>query len=169
MTDLLTRLGAAPAKEITFFIPGEVRGKNDPRSRVVDGVSAAGKAYKFVHHYTDSKTRNYEAKIGSYAMQAKGQVGWAITSAPLAIEIVAYTLVPKSYSKKRRAELEGAPCPQKPDADNLCKCVGDGLRGVLLEDDKQLCSVTIKKLYARPFQPEGVFVRVTELASAATA
>lgn len=150
-------------QEITFLVPGEVRGKNDPRARIVDGVNkTTGAAYKFVSHYTDGKTRSYEAKIGSYGMVAKGQVRWNLSKRPIRLDVVATFLIPKSYPKKKHATLPGTAYAGKPDCDNILKCVGDGLSSILFEDDKQISVITLTKRYATSAEGEGLFIKVSE-------
>lgn len=149
-------------REIVIHVPGEVRGKNDPRSRVVSGTKADGTAYNFVHHYTDSKTRNYESKIGNYAMQAKGAAKWAMSDKPIQLKIIALFNIPKSKSKKQKALMAGAGHTQKPDTDNIQKCVGDGMRGIILVDDKQIWDARVIKRYVKEGESEGLYIRVIE-------
>jgi Holliday junction resolvase RusA-like endonuclease len=46
--------------------------------------------------------------------------------------------IPKSYSKKKRAELLGREHTKKPDLDNLLKFYIDGLNGIAYSDDSQI-------------------------------
>lgn len=160
MTDLFEP--AQEKREIVIHVPGEVRGKNDPRSRVVHGTRPDGSKYNFVQHYTDAKTRNYEGKIGNYAMQAKGQAKWAMSDKAIQVKILALFNIPKSKSKKQKAMMAGAPCTTKPDCDNIEKCVGDGLRGIIMVDDKQIWNLQTIKRYVKDDESEGLFIRVTE-------
>jgi Holliday junction resolvase RusA-like endonuclease len=159
-------LGLEPQrKPLRFHVPGEVRGKNDPRSRIVEGVRKdTGEAYKFVSHYTDKKTRSVEAKIGQYAMKAKGEARWdLVEDRPLRVEIIAIFNVPASWSKKKTAAAQGAPATCKPDGDNISKSFGDACQGILFKDDKQIADTRIIKLYAQPGQGEGLYITVSEL------
>jgi Holliday junction resolvase RusA-like endonuclease len=100
--------------------------------------------------YTPPKTAEYEllvAKCGGFAMQAqcyadpfKGNIG---------IEILVILPVPNSWSKKKRAEaLIGDIKPvSKPDLDNIIKSIGDGLNGIVWEDDSQICVISARKQY----------------------
>jgi len=58
-----------------------------------------------------------------------------------AISIRAYIGFPKSYSKKRRAELAGEPHTEKPDTDNIAKAVMD----CLIAEDKTIWKLHIEK------------------------
>lgn len=46
--------------------------------------------------------------------------------------------IPKSYTKKKRAELLGREHTNKPDLDNLLKFYLDGLNGIAYTDDSQI-------------------------------
>lgn len=46
--------------------------------------------------------------------------------------------IPKSYTKKKRAELLGREHTNKPDLDNLLKFYLDGLNGIAYSDDSQI-------------------------------
>ena len=66
------------------------------------------------------------------------------------IDLNHYTLtfglpMPKSWSKKKKAEYEGQPHQQKPDVDNLCKSVLDSL----YQDDCHIHDIALKKVWAR--------------------
>lgn len=162
MTDLLSPV-AKPLQSIYFIVPGEVRGKKASLSRIVQGTNKeTGKPYQFTSHYTDAKTRSYEAKIGYYAMEAKGRERWNISDKPLRVYLEARFKIPESYSNKRKLELTGAKYAQKPDADNLCKCWADGCAAVLFNDDKQVCEILIVKRYVDDKHPEGLYVKVEE-------
>lgn len=43
------------------------------------------------------------------------------------VNITFYISMPKSWSKKKRLEMNGKPHQVKPDYDNLCKALGDAL------------------------------------------
>lgn len=44
-------------------------------------------------------------------------------------QITFYIPMPKSWSKKKKREMEGKPHQQRPDLDNLCKALLDGIYG----------------------------------------
>lgn len=55
-----------------------------------------------------------------------------------------YVPMPKSWSKKKRMEMEGMPHQQRPDIDNLCKAVMDAL----WEDDSTISFIEARKTWA---------------------
>lgn len=62
-----------------------------------------------------------------------------------AMNIVFEIPMPKSWSKKKRAKMLGAPHDQKPDIDNLLKSFLDAL----LLDDKKVHTIKMKKFWAK--------------------
>jgi len=51
--------------------------------------------------------------------------------------------MPKSWSKKKKLEMDGQPHQQKPDIDNLCKSVLDAL----YLDDSHIHDINLKKVW----------------------
>jgi Holliday junction resolvase RusA-like endonuclease len=68
---------------------------------------------------------------------------------PLRVEITAYYPFLKSFSKKERLIMEGAPKMTKPDVDNICKLYLDAMNGVVYLDDNQITELFVRKLYSR--------------------
>lgn len=58
--------------------------------------------------------------------------------------IVFHLPMPKSWTKKKREEMEGQPHMQKPDLDNLAKAFFDALYG----DDSHIHEITLMKRWA---------------------
>lgn len=79
-------------------------------------------------------------------MNAKGLK--RLAKAPIALEVINYTQIPRSLSLKRRKALEGQPCITKPDIDNYCKFVMDAMNGVVYEDDSCVTSLWSEKIYS---------------------
>lgn len=92
------------------------------------------------HAVTPPKTREYEKLI-------REEWTHGMMNGPLHVTTVFTFKVPKSYSKKKQAELIGMPKTTKPDLDNLVKAVLDALNGVAFEDDSRICSISAVKLY----------------------
>jgi len=68
---------------------------------------------------------------------------------PVALTILAYFSIPKSKSKKAKADMARhiiSPA-KKPDIDNIIKSFADSLNGLAYKDDSQVCFVLCKKLY----------------------
>ncbi len=78
----------------------------------------------------------------------------------LKLEVLAYFPVPKSASKaKREAMLQGKIRPGKPDGDNLIKAIADSLNQISYDDDKQISTMIITKVYSE--QPK-LIIRLSE-------
>lgn len=85
---------------------------------------------------------------------------------PVHVEVIFRFARPKGHfrSGKRANELKnGAPYWHvgTPDADKLCRSIGDGLSGVVIADDKQIAKWTAVKCYTNG--AEGATIRITEL------
>lgn len=124
---------------ITFKIPGEAKGKGRPKFARVG---------KFVKTYTPEKTASYENLVKLYFTENFPNhipFGSALT-----VGITIYTVVPKSFSKKKRAlALANKIFPtKKPDVDNISKIILDSLNTIAYEDDKQVVSLSVDKLYS---------------------
>ena len=65
---------------------------------------------------------------------------------PDKIQVVVYIAVPKSWSKKKKAEMDEKPHRSKPDADNLLKAVVDGM----FKEDSCIWSKLIEKFWCQP-------------------
>lgn len=120
-------------------VPGDPVPKGRPRLTVQGGHARA---------YTPAKTRTYEAKIADAARDAFNGEPY---DCPLAVELHASLAVPKSWSKRKRAEaLDGTVFPTGPraDCDNIAKAVLDALNGIVWRDDGQIVSLFVSKRYA---------------------
>lgn len=119
---------------IKFSVPGNPQGKARART---------GKGFA----YTPEKTVNYEALVKMLAKQATKEY-YPVEA--LTLGVVAYYEIPKSASKKKRAEmLRGEIRPtKKPDIDNICKIIADALNGICYKDDSQIVDVYLNKHYS---------------------
>ncbi len=70
-------------------------------------------------------------------------VGAIVVPPPWALQVTAVRAMPASWSKRRRAEMDGAWCMSKPDADNIAGAVMDAL----FEDDAAVVAVTCRKVW----------------------
>jgi Holliday junction resolvase RusA-like endonuclease len=122
---------------VTIELPGPPRGKGRPRFAVRGGFAAA---------YTDSKTRDYEAKLKAAAIAA--MLGKNPLDEALGVSLTAYMPIPESWSQKKRAKaLAGDIVPTtKPDADNLYKMT-DALNKIVWRDDALVVSAACMKFY----------------------
>lgn len=122
---------------ITFTVPGAPRGKGRPRF---------ARRGAHVTTYTDDQTASYENLVRLAYVQAGGTLHAGVE---VEVNIHAMFPIPKSFSKaKREKAIAWEIAPQtKPDLDNVCKAVLDGLNGVAYADDKQVTRLWIEKLY----------------------
>lgn len=124
--------------EVKFFVPGPPQGKARPRVvRRKDGRSMT---------YTPDKTVKYEGLVQrEYIAQSGGYRFGPDT--PLSVLITAVFSVPKSTSKKQKAEmLSGIIFPtKKPDLDNIAKIICDALNGFAYADDSHIVNLMINK------------------------
>lgn len=121
---------------INLTIPGNPVGKQRAR------VTRQG------HAFTPVKTVNYETLIRElFAVQYPNHAPW---SGSIEISIKAFFLIPKSVSKKRRAEMEteSVRYPHKSDWDNIGKIVSDGLKGLAYDDDCLITNGHVEKRYS---------------------
>jgi Holliday junction resolvase RusA-like endonuclease len=100
---------------------------------------------KFVSTYTDSKTRGFEALIAEQAKDAMGDMEPLET--PLTVFLHFTLPIPASASKKVKEALLNAPHTKKPDIDNLCKSVLDGMANIVFKNDGQIASLHATKKY----------------------
>lgn len=124
-------------QSIRFEVPGTPQGKARPRFRRCGG---------FVRTYTPARTQEYEESVSS-AYRRSTSYRW-LRGTPLWLTVEARFPIPASASKKRRAELLGAPHVSRPDSDNVVKAVCDALNGLAWEDDSQVCCLSVRKVYA---------------------
>lgn len=125
-----------------FTVPGQPKGK--ARARTVR--RGGGKSFS----YTPEGTILYENLIKTCYLQDAGHVLFN-DGQPLAVDIIAFYEVPKSYSKKKKQEmLDGQLYPtKKPDIDNIAKCVLDALNKLAYRDDTQVVRLHMEKRYAK--------------------
>lgn len=124
------------AEGVQFTVPGKPRGKGRPRFSTAGG---------FVRTYTDAQTASYENLVALEYERAGGK----LIDGPVQVLIHAYFPIPKSTSKKLKDEMiDGVVLPKcKPDVDNICKAVLDGLNGVAYADDTQVSMLVAERLY----------------------
>lgn len=119
--------------KIRFSIPGDPQGW--ARTRTNNGS-----------HFTAPPTRGYQNTIRWMAKAA----GAKVLDGPLGIEITAHYRIPASATKSRReAMLHGDDYPtKKPDIDNVVKNVLDALNKLAWNDDAQVVSLSVLKLWS---------------------
>lgn len=105
--------------------------------------------------YTPAKTQRYEQRL-AWAAQVTMK-GRPLLESALSVTIHVYKDIPKSWSKKKRADaVAGALRPTgKPDADNFAKCM-DALNLIVWRDDSQVVDLTVRKWYSE--RPRLIFL-----------
>lgn len=124
-----------------FIIPGEPKAKGRPR------VARCGPG-GFVKMYSPKKTVEYENLIRLFF--AKEHPLAKPLEGAIRMEISAYFSIPKSKSKRVKADmLRGVLEPTKrPDWDNIGKLFADALCGIAFRDDAQICEAIVMKHYS---------------------
>lgn len=135
---------------IKLVVPGNPKGKGRPR------FSKWGA-------YTDKATKEYESRVKDI-FEVSGQQGY-MDKEPLFVQIKAFYNIPESYTKKRKkAIMDCLELPtKKPDADNIAKIILDALNGLAYEDDTQVITLNVIKLYDRDNKGPRVEVSIQKL------
>lgn len=117
----------------TFEIPGTPVAKARPR---------ASKRGSHIVMYTPTKSKNFEFEVRTVASK--------IIRTPLlgavSIDIELQLPRPKRLCWKTKP-MPRCPCDVRPDIDNYCKSLLDGLNGIAFRDDGQVSELYAKKFY----------------------
>ena len=126
--------------EIRFTIPGKPFGKQRPRVVNRGKLSTA---------YTPKDTVQYENLVKLYYEQAAHGEMFP-EDAMLDVRIFAFYEIPKSTSKKRRADMLANKIrpTKKPDFDNIGKIICDSLNLVAYHDDSSVVDAQVRKFYS---------------------
>lgn len=127
-------------KDVYITIPLEPQPKLRPRFRVVRGR---------VFTHTPYETKNFENQVAAlYINKADGKKFERYK--PLEVRISFFMEIPKSFTKKKRADIESGLLSHtvKPDLDNLTKSVLDALNGIAWYDDAQIVELKVNKYYS---------------------
>ena len=138
---IVTNAGLPPSMPacVHFTVPGAARGKGRPRATTIGGHARM---------YTDAKTVSYENLVKIMAMEAMS--GRPPIAVPVSMAILVRIAVPKSSSKKLRAEMltDQIKPAKKPDLTNIIKAVEDGSNCVVYVDDSLIVCIEASKVYA---------------------
>lgn len=123
-------------KSVHFTVIGEPKAKGRPR------FARSG------HAYTPKDTIVYENLVRISYMNACGEFRFP-DDAPLMLEMDCFYPIPKSATKKAKAEMETEHVyrTKKSDLDNVIKGIQDGVNGVAYRDDNQICEIHARKFY----------------------
>lgn len=131
--------------EINFVINGEPFGKQRHRVGMCNGHARA---------YNTRDNILYENKVMCAYKDIANDYTFS-KDVPLEIDIVAYFSLSSvdfnksGLSKSGKKKMSQLYCTKKSDIDNIIKSVMDGLNKVAYIDDKQIASVSAKKLYTQ--------------------
>ena len=132
-------------------ISGQPQGKGRPR------FTRTGKAY------TPDKTKEYERRIQAAAWKAMQEAKLKLTERFVAVDVIAFMEIPKSWSNVKRMEAEYGAIQHttKPDLDNIVKAALDGIEGAVYASDKQVTSIKARKMYCHPDRGAVLYVSVS--------
>jgi len=133
-------------------ISGQPQGKGRPR------FTRTGKAY------TPEKTKEYESRIQAAAWKAMQEAKLEPTERFVAVDIIAFMEIPKSWPTVKRMEAEYGALQHttKPDLDNIIKAALDGISsGKIIMDDKQVTAIKARKMYCHPDRGPVLYVSVS--------
>lgn len=136
-------------KEIIIKIETEAVGKGRPRFS------------RYGSTYTPAKTKNFEKLIANeYIKQSNNYI---FDKVPIKVSVIIEKNIPKSATKKHRAELLSQKWNiTKPDIDNCLKSILDALNGIAYQDDNQVSSISAYKINStRNF----ITIKIAELSS----
>ena len=154
LNDMITEILNDYKKEQSAEIDEDTSGKIDvfveaePVYVVMGAPVAWARARTNNGRYYDSQAEIKEWfgwEIKRQMLQVLG-ISWPHTE-PLHLSITFFMPIPRSYSKKKQAALEGHYHAKKPDCSNLIKFLEDALLGVLFKDDCIIASISAKKVY----------------------
>lgn len=123
--------------QISFFIDGEPVAKGRPRV-CKNGIT-----------FTPKKTSDHEKCFFLGAEAAVNINGWKKLSRdkPVSVKMFFVFSMPKSWSKKKREQMNQSACTKRPDIDNLVKMI-DGINGAgVWEDDSQVTAIEAEKVW----------------------
>lgn len=95
--------------------------------------------------FTPAKTVAFEAAV---ALAARAAMAGDPMTGGCEVEVYGLAAMPRSWSKRKRAEMCGRLHTSKPDKDNCLKSVCDALNGVVWRDDAQAAIQTIEVRWA---------------------
>ena len=103
------------------------------------------------HAVTPPKTRAYERQVQAMALRAISRHGEWDKTLPMNVRIVVVRSIPSRFRKADRAMArKRLLIPQaKPDIDNVCKSILDGMNGTIYEDDSQVYELSARQVYGR--------------------
>lgn len=129
----------SPPDHIRLIVPGPAVPKE--RARVVTKRGGGTMAY------TPKRTSEYATRVAKIAVEA--MKGFGLMQGPIMATLTFVMPIPKNWPKwKKEMAQDGAIAPTaRPDVDNLAKNVFDALNEVVFQDDSQIVSKHLTKVY----------------------
>lgn len=124
--------------KLEFTIDGKVQPQQRPRFSRQGG---------FVKTYDPPESARYKKHVAQVAERYALE---ELIDSPIKLTIDAYIEIPKSYTKKKRKQIEDGELLhiKKPDIDNMLKSITDGITGVLWTDDNLIVELIGRKHYS---------------------
>lgn len=124
--------------KLEFTIDGKVQPQQRPRFSRQGG---------FVKTYDPPESARYKKHVAQVAEQHSLE---ELIDSPIKLTVDAYIEIPKSYTKKKRKQIEDGELLhiKKPDIDNMLKSITDGITGVLWTDDNLIVELIGRKHYS---------------------
>lgn len=125
---------------MNFTVFGDPKAKGRPRF---------ARRGAFISTYTDKNTLAYESLVKFAYLESCGNCPQMLEGG-VSMRIDAFFSIPKSTSKKKAKLMQDGDIKhiKKPDIDNLCKSILDGLNKVAFKDDSQIVSLVANKYYS---------------------
>jgi len=98
--------------------------------------------------WVNKSAQRYLAYKDDVAWQIKSQFNREPIDSPVRVIITFFMPIPKSWTKKRKAQAPGTSHVYTPDIDNLVKGAFDAANGILWEDDKIVSELDARKVYS---------------------
>lgn len=98
--------------------------------------------------YSNALNKAYERLDTQTRYNIRGMVEKAPERLGIALYVIFYMPIPKSYSNKRKLALDMQPHLKKSDLDNLLKMILDRAEGILFDNDKRIYSIRSEKVYS---------------------
>lgn len=94
--------------------------------------------------YDPTSAKKIAVKRILIQQMAKNRV-YLSSNQKIKVELIFYTPIPKSLSKRKKIALEDQWDVKKPDIDNYIKFYLDAFNGIVYEDDKSIVSIYAEK------------------------
>lgn len=98
--------------------------------------------------WVNKSAQRYLAYKNDVAWQIKSQFNREPIDSPVRVIITFFMPIPKSWTKKRKAQALGTSHVYRPDLDNLVKGAFDAANGILWKDDSVVAELDARKVYS---------------------